>query len=33
MDLLKSMLKANPKDRLTATQCLNHPFIKIHLPK
>lgn len=27
-DLLKGMLKLEPSERLTATECLNHPFFK-----
>ncbi|XP_031504052.1 calcium-dependent protein kinase 1-like [Nymphaea colorata] len=28
IDLIKKMLKANPKERLSATEVLNHPWIK-----
>lgn len=27
MDLLRKMLKIDPKDRITAEEMLNHPFL------
>lgn len=30
MDLLKRMLKVNPKDRITAEEMLNHPFLRLN---